>query len=122
MNASAKFFDADAPVAFAGKDAGKDAGHAPAFRWYDKDRLVHGRRLEDHLRFAVCYWHSFGWPGSDPFGGETFLRASEPASAMIGTIMRKRPINIAKPIVVLSQGVLVFKPAKALPLLPFAEL
>ncbi len=33
-----------------------------------------GRRLEDHLRFAVCYWHSFCWPGSDPFGGETFLR------------------------------------------------
>lgn len=70
MNVSAKFFDASAPVAF----AGKDAGHAPAFRWYDKDRLVHGRRLEDHLRFAVCYWHSFCWPGADPFGGETFLR------------------------------------------------
>ncbi|ULL00872.1 xylose isomerase [Bradyrhizobium sp. I71] len=70
MNASAKFFDASAPVAF----AGKDAANAPAFRWYDKDRLVHGRRLEDHLRFAVCYWHSFCWPGGDPFGGETFLR------------------------------------------------
>ena len=67
MNALAKFFDASAPVAF----AGKDAGNAPAFRWYDKDRMVHGRRLEDHLRFAVCYWHSFCWPGSDPFGGET---------------------------------------------------
>ena len=26
------------------------------------------------MRFAVCYWHSFGWPGGDPFGGETFLR------------------------------------------------
>ncbi|QIP03146.1 xylose isomerase [Bradyrhizobium symbiodeficiens] len=70
MNAPAKFFDASAPVAF----AGKEAGQAPAFRWYDKDRLVHGRRLEDHLRFAVCYWHSLCWPGGDPFGGETFLR------------------------------------------------
>ena len=27
--------------------------------------------MEDHLRFAVCYWHTFGWPGGDPFGGET---------------------------------------------------
>jgi xylose isomerase len=71
VNASAKFFDASQPVAFAGKDAGR----APAFRWYDKDRVVHGRRLEDHLRFAVCYWHSLCWPGGDPFGGETFLRA-----------------------------------------------
>lgn len=70
MNASAKFFDASTPVAF----AGKDAATTHAFRWYDKDRLVHGRRLEDHLRFAVCYWHSFCWPGGDPFGGETFLR------------------------------------------------
>jgi xylose isomerase len=31
--------------------------------------------MEDHLRLAVCYWHSFCWPGSDPFGGETFNRA-----------------------------------------------
>ena len=69
MNASAKFFDASAPVAFGGEDAGPHA-----FRWYDKDRMVHGRRLEDHLRFAVCYWHSLCWPGGDPFGGETFLR------------------------------------------------
>ncbi|MGY3078687.1 xylose isomerase [Bradyrhizobium sp. LM6.10] len=42
MNASVKFFDASAPVAF----AGKDAGNTSAFRWYDKDRLVHGRRME----------------------------------------------------------------------------
>ncbi len=70
MNVSAKFFDASTPVAF----AGKDAANSSAFRWYDKDRVVHGRRLEDHLRFAACYWHSFCWPGGDPFGGETFLR------------------------------------------------
>lgn len=70
MNAPAKFFDASTPIAF----AGQDAENALAFRWYDKDRMVHGRRLEDHLRFAVCYWHSLCWPGGDPFGGETFLR------------------------------------------------
>ena len=70
MNTSAKFFAATEPVGYGGKDA-----DAPlAFRWYDKDRIIQGRRLEDHLRFAVCYWHSFCWPGSDPFGGETFLR------------------------------------------------
>jgi xylose isomerase len=65
-----QFFGATEPVAYEDKDA-----RGPlAFRWYDKDRMVHGRRLEDHLRFAVCYWHSFCWPGSDPFGGVTFLR------------------------------------------------
>ncbi len=30
--------------------------------------------MEDHLRFAVAYWHSFTWPGGDPFGGATFER------------------------------------------------
>jgi xylose isomerase len=45
-----------------------------AFRHYDKDRLVLGKRMEDHLRFAVCYWHSFCWTGGDPFGGQTFER------------------------------------------------
>jgi xylose isomerase len=45
-----------------------------AFRYYDKDRIVLGKRLEDHLRFAVCYWHTFAWTGGDPFGGQTFMR------------------------------------------------
>ncbi|MBR1091896.1 xylose isomerase [Bradyrhizobium manausense] len=70
MNALPKFFGAADPVAY----GGKDAKNPLAFRWYDKDRVVRGKRLEDHLRFAVCYWHSFCWPGGDPFGGETFLR------------------------------------------------
>ncbi len=46
-----------------------------AFKWYDKDRLVLGKRMEEHLRFAVCYWHSFCWNGFDPFGYDgTFER------------------------------------------------
>ena len=45
-----------------------------AFRHYDSDEMVMGKRLEDHLRFAVAYWHSFAWPGGDPFGGQTFAR------------------------------------------------
>ena len=49
-------------------------GKALAYRWYDPDKMVLGKRMEDQLRFAVCYWHSFCWPGGDPFGGETFLR------------------------------------------------
>ena len=30
--------------------------------------------MKDHLRFATCYWHTFTWPGLDPFGGPTFER------------------------------------------------
>jgi xylose isomerase len=56
-----------------------------AFRWYDKDRTVMGKRMEDHLRFAVCYWHTFCGTGSDPFGAATFdrpwMRAGDPMEA-----------------------------------------
>ena len=45
-----------------------------AFRHYDPDALILGKRMEDHLRFAVAWWHSFAWPGTDPFGGQTFDR------------------------------------------------
>lgn len=42
-----------------------------AFRWYDADRVVAGKRMEDHFKFACAYWHSFNANGSDPFGGPT---------------------------------------------------
>ncbi len=45
-----------------------------AFRHYSADYMVMCKRMEDHLRFAVAYWHSFAWPGGDPFGGQTFQR------------------------------------------------
>ncbi|MFN3469979.1 MAG: xylose isomerase, partial [Novosphingobium sp.] len=37
-------------------------------------RVVFGKRMEDYLRFAVCMWHTFCWPGSDVFGAGTFDR------------------------------------------------
>ena len=70
------YFDAIPRLAF-----DPDA-EGPAFRHYDPDETVMGKRLEDHLRFAVAYWHSFGWEGGDPFGGRTFDRPWFPADTM----------------------------------------
>lgn len=53
---------------------GPDSTSALAFRHYDADERVAGKRLEEHLRFAVCYWHNFVWTGADAFGGQTFER------------------------------------------------
>ena len=53
---------------------GPDSENEFAFRHYNPDELVMGKRMEDHLRFAVAYWHSFAWQGGDPFGGQTFHR------------------------------------------------
>ncbi len=57
---------------------GPDSDAALAFRHYNPDELVMGKRMEDHLRFAVAYWHSFAWEGGDPFGGQTFVRPWHP--------------------------------------------
>ncbi|OIQ33245.1 MAG: xylose isomerase [Alphaproteobacteria bacterium MedPE-SWcel] len=53
---------------------GPDSTNPLAFRHYNPDEVVLGKRMEDHLRFATCYWHNFVWPGGDPFGGQTFDR------------------------------------------------
>jgi xylose isomerase len=45
-----------------------------AFRYYDAERVVLGRTMEEQLRVAVCFWHSFSWPGNDVFGDGTFDR------------------------------------------------
>ena len=46
-----------------------------AFRHYDKDRIVLGKRMEEHLRPAVCFWHTFCWDGFDIFGAGPFERS-----------------------------------------------
>ncbi len=53
---------------------GADSTDPLSYRFYDPDEMVMGKRMEDHLRFAIAYWHSFAWEGGDPFGGRTFDR------------------------------------------------
>ena len=59
-----------APVKF----EGVSSDNPLAYRYYDKDQMVLGKRMEDHLRMAVCYWHTFCWDGFDVFGAGTFNR------------------------------------------------
>jgi xylose isomerase len=57
---------------------------------YQPDRDVLGKRMEDHLRIAVCLWHSFNWPGSDVFGVGTFDRPWLAAGADAATASRAK--------------------------------
>jgi len=69
---------------------GPDSTNPLAYRFYNPDEIVLGKRMEDHLRFAVAYWHSFTWPGGDPFGGQTFERPWFPKGGKADTMEQAR--------------------------------
>ena len=56
------------------KYEGPDSTNPLAFRYYNKDEIVLGKRMEDNLRFAVAYWHTFASDSHDAFGPDTFHR------------------------------------------------
>jgi xylose isomerase len=70
LPATTSYFGAVPPI----KYEGLKSDNPLAFRYYNKDQLVLGKRMEDLLRPAVCYWHSFAWNGHDIFGAGTFDR------------------------------------------------
>jgi xylose isomerase len=53
------------------KYEGRESDNPLAFKWYDPTRVVAGKTMQDHLRFAVSYWHTFTGTGGDPFGPGT---------------------------------------------------
>jgi xylose isomerase len=64
------FSEVPEPIKF----EGLDSANPLAFKVYDPDRMVLGKRMEEHLRPGVCFWHSFAWPGMDMFGVGTLDR------------------------------------------------
>jgi xylose isomerase len=75
---STGFFDGISKVSY----EGPDSINPLAFRHYNPDEVILGKRMEDHLRFSVAYWHSFAWEGNDPFGSHTFVRPWHPQDDM----------------------------------------
>ena len=50
---------------------GKNSKNPFSFRYYDKDRVIGGKTMGEHLRFAMSWWHTCCAAGTDMFGGET---------------------------------------------------
>ena len=61
---------------------GPDSDNPLAFKVYDADRKIGGKTMREHLRFAVCYWHTFCNAGADPFGPGTRRFPWEKGDAM----------------------------------------
>lgn len=57
------------------KYEGLESDNPLAYRWYDENRVIAGKTMKEHLRFAGAYWHSFVGNGADPFGGPTHIFA-----------------------------------------------
>jgi len=53
------------------KFEGKESNNPLAYKWYDESRIVGGKTLKEHLRFAMAYWHTLNNKGGDPFGAPT---------------------------------------------------
>jgi len=55
------------------KFEGPKSDNPLAFKYYDPDKKIGKKKMRDHLRFAVAYWHSFCADGTDPFGAATHV-------------------------------------------------
>ena len=75
-----EFFPGISPIRF----EGRESDNSLAFKWYDENRLVAGKTMKAHLRFAVAYWHTFVGTGGDPFGPGTKRFAWDGHSEIIG--------------------------------------
>ena len=60
-----------------------------AFRHYNASEIVEGRTMNDWLRFAVCYWHTFRGTGSDPFGAPTLMRPWDDGTDSVDNALRR---------------------------------
>ncbi len=78
------FFKGISPVKF----EGPGSKNSLAYRHYNKDEIVLGKRMEDHIRPAIAYWHTFAWEGGDPFGGRSFDRPWYAGTPMEGAKLK----------------------------------
>jgi xylose isomerase len=60
-----------------------------AFKHYNPDEIVEGKSLREHLRFSVCYWHTFRATGADPFGAPTLQRPWDDGTESLDNARRR---------------------------------
>lgn len=64
------------------KFEGKDSKNLLSFRHYNPEEVVLGKKMKDHLKFAMSYWHTLTAGGNDPFGDATLIREWDNLSPM----------------------------------------
>ena len=64
------------------KYEGPDSKNPLAFKHYNPKQKMLGKTMAEHLRFSVCFWHTFKGTGSDPFGAATMVRSYQAGDPM----------------------------------------
>jgi len=71
------------------KYEGADSKNPLAFRHYNEGEKVEGKTMKEHLRFAVCYWHTFRGTGGDPFGPGCAVRPWEDGTDSLAMALKR---------------------------------
>ncbi len=75
---------------------GNSSDNPLAFKFYDENKIVAGKTLKEHLRFAVAYWHTFCGTGGDPFGPGTIQFLWDEGSDQVARGMQKMESSVSK--------------------------
>jgi len=70
MSSRKEYFPTVSKIRFAGSSSSDPF----TYKYYNPEQMVMGRKMKDHLRFSVCFWHTFRGTGADPFGEGTYAR------------------------------------------------
>ena len=66
-----------------------DSKNVLGFKYYNPEEVVAGKKMKDHLRFSVCFWHTFRGTGADPFGFPTLIRPWDDGSNSMANAKRR---------------------------------
>jgi len=83
-----EYFEGISKIPFEGPKSTKTL----AFKYYDPERVVAGKPMKEHLRFAMSYWHTMTGQGVDPFGQATMVR---PYNDLDGMELAKARVDAA---------------------------
>lgn len=75
------------------KYEGEDSDNPLAFKYYNPAEVLGHKTMEEHLRFAVAFWHSYQGTGADPFGRGTALRPWDAEGDPLELAQRKMEAN-----------------------------
>src|SRR5688572_489688 len=74
------------------KFEGPDSKNPLSFRHYNAEEIVEGKKMKDHLRFSVTYWHTMRGMGSDMFGSGTMVRPWEDGTNSLEMAKKRIPV------------------------------